>query len=486
MRAETCEKLQAMFGDRATTNRFELSFYERDVAPVPNYLVKAFARTLPNIVIRPRTTEEVATVMQIAAEERIPVTPRAGGSTAFFNSVCVKNGILLDLNGLDQIVSIDIKKRTARVQAGMTWMVLERELNRCGLAVRSYPSSARSATVGGWLAMLGYGIGSLKYGPLIDQVLAAQVVLPDGMIRNLTRATQPSVAWLAASEGTLGIVTEVELEVRLRPETEWHGLAAFDNAVSAQRFIQHAVALSEKPFNLHFSDMGCNALRHRFGMASRQASRSFTVAFDVDGCEAETKIGAQNFNLCLRDSGGSDLSEEAISEWKHRFFSFILKREGPSMVGAEIWLPIRSFAAFLADTVQLDNQAGLGLLSYSHVETGDHLMVMTSYHTDERDSFGFLQGLAYTKKLQDIGAKHGGVPYGVGLWNTPYLSRLHTPLERTELENRKRTLDPKDVMNPGKRYHTPWLMHPALFGLGMDILAATRMIYQGKIGGNQG
>ncbi|MDR3589224.1 MAG: FAD-binding oxidoreductase [Negativicutes bacterium] len=482
MKPEICEKLQAMFGDRATTDRFEREFYQRDVAPVPDFLALPVARTLPDIVIRPHNTEEVAAVMKIAADGKIPVTPRAGGSTAFFNSVCVRKGILLDLNGLNKIVNIEVMQNTVRVQAGITWWELERTLNRHGLATRSYPSSARSATVGGWLVMLGYGIGSLKYGPLLDQVLTARVVLPDGQVRDLTRTSQPPVAWLAASEGTLGIVTEVELKLRPRPVSEWHGLAVFGDAGSALEFINHAVSLAAKPFNLHFSDPGCNAERFRLGLGSEQAARAFTVAFDADGTTEETAQAAREFDRCLQLAGGRDLGEEARQEWEHRFDSFLLKREGPSMIGAEIWLPLREFAAYLGAVARYDASQRLGLMSYAHIETTGQAMVMTAFHADERDTVGFLQGLALTKKLQDIGAKHGAAPYGIGLWNTPYLGRCHCPTELAELKERKKMLDPDNIMNPGKCYEAPLLLKPALFGLGMEVLAATRSLYRGKTG----
>ena len=483
MKPETCEKLQAIFGDRATVDRFEMECYARDVAPVPDLLVLPFAKTLPDMVIRPQSTEEVAAAVKIAADGQIPLTPRAGGSTVFFNSVCVKSGILLDMNGLNGIIRIDPEKLIVRVQAGITWWALESELNRLGLAVKSYPSSARSATVGGWLAMMGYGIGSLRYGPLIEQVISALIVLPDGQVREVDRTSNPPVIWLAASEGTLGIITEVEMQVRPRPECEWHGLAAFRNAAGAQLFIEQAVKLANKPYNLHFSDPGCNAERHRAGLGSEESIKSFTVAFDADGTAADTEEAARNYRDCLQAANGWDLGDEAQHEWEHRFYSFVLKREGPSMMGAEIWLPIKGFAAYLDAVARFDLDKRLGLISYSHVETAEHLMVMTAYHTDERDRIGFLQGMAFTKKLQDIGAKFGGVPYGVGLWNTPYLDRLYSQVELDELRKRKETLDPQNIMNPGKLYQAPFLLNPALFGLGMEVLAATRAIYRGKTGG---
>ncbi|MCM0760839.1 MULTISPECIES: FAD-binding oxidoreductase [Sporomusa] len=483
MDAQTVASVKQMFGERATDDLFERGFYERDLAPVPDFLVKPVAKTLPDIVVRPKTTEEVASIVTLAAAKQLPVTTRAGGSTVYFNTVCTRQGILVDINGMDNILAIDQASKTVRVEAGLTWWRLERALNRVGLAACSYPSSAQAATVGGWLVMMGYGLGSLPYGPVAEQVLAAQVVLPDGSVRQLSQTSEPPVAWLAASEGTLGIVTEVELKVRSQPESEWHGLAEFQNAEQMQDFIEQAAALANKPFNLHFSDPGCNSLRQRLGMADQRAALAYTVAFDADGTKAQTAAARLDYERCLHQADGGDLGEEeAGHEWQHRFFSLVLKREGPSLLGAELWLPIKKLADYLAEVAVFETRKQLGLKSYGHIVAPGHAMVMTMFNADERDTIGYLQGLALVKKLHDIGARHGGQPYGIGLWNTPYVKRCQPPAELAALKKRKQLLDPNNIMNPGKRYEPPLLLQPALFGLGMDLLAATTMVYQGRRG----
>ena len=483
MDAQTVARVKQMFGERATDDLFERGFYERDLAPVPDFLVKPLARTLPDMVVRPQNTAEVASLVTLAAANRLPVTTRAGGSTVYFNTVCTRQGILADINGMDRIIAINQANKTVRVEAGLTWWQLERALNRAGLAVCSYPSSAQAATVGGWLVMMGYGLGSLRYGPVVEQVISAQVVLPDGSVRELTPTSEPPVAWLAASEGTLGIVTEVELKVRPQPESEWHGLAGFQNAEQMQDFIEQAAALANKPFNLHFSDPGCNSLRQRLGLAIPQAALAYTVAFDADGTKAETAAARQDYKRCLHQADGSDLGEaEAGHEWQHRFYSLVLKRDAPSLLGAELWLPIKNLADYLADVAVFEARKQLGLKSYGHVVAPGHAMVMTMFNADERDTLGYLQGLALVKKLHDIGARYGGQPYGIGLWNTPYVKRCQSPAELAELKKRKQLLDPDNIMNPGKRYEPPLLLQPLLFGPGMDLLAATTMVYQGRRG----
>jgi glycolate oxidase len=480
MSVSTWQKIQDRFEKGATTDPFERGFYDRDLAPVPNFLANLVARTLPDIVVRPQTVEEVSELLKIAAADRVPVTARAGGASVYFNCVCLKNGIIADLNGLKGVLNVNKAAQTVRVGAGTTWVELERAVANQGFTTLSYPSSAPAATVGGWLAMGGYGLGSVKNGPLVDQVRAVQVVLPDGRIEELTAATAIPVAWLAGAEGTLGLATEIELKVRPLREQWFHGLAECKDAISVQQFIEAAVKLTDRPFNLHFSDPACNAVRYRLGMASEQASQAFTVAFDIDGSTSELSQATTNYRDCLSQAKAQDMSEEAVEEWEHRYFSLVLKREAPSLLGAEIWLPINQLAVYLRDISTMESSKQLGLKSYGHVATATHIMVMTMFNSDERDIFGYLQGLALVKKLHDIGARYGGYPYGTGLWNTPYLNRIYPAEQLTELRRRKALLDPDNIMNPGKLYRTPRLLSPALFNLGMDVLAATTTIYRGR------
>jgi len=155
--------LEHLLGERATTSELERELYSRDMAPVPSLLVTPLGlQTKPDIVVRPETDEEVVRVVKHAAKHNMPITPRASGSTPYFDSVPVKGGILLDLNGLRGEPILDENGLTVTVRAATRWQELDRWLRQRGFAVKSYPTSAPSATVGGWLNMEGYGIGSLR------------------------------------------------------------------------------------------------------------------------------------------------------------------------------------------------------------------------------------------------------------------------------------------------------------------------------------
>ena len=120
--------------------------------------------------------------MRYAAErhELSADAARAAATTAYWNAVPMRGGLVLDLNGMRGLVSLDEATLDATVLPGTRWEELDRVLRRRGVTLLSYPTSAPAATVGGWISMEGHGIGSLKHGGVAEQVTGLEVVLADG------------------------------------------------------------------------------------------------------------------------------------------------------------------------------------------------------------------------------------------------------------------------------------------------------------------
>ena len=194
MKNEALEQIKQRFGDRATDSPFERHLYSRDMAPVPALLVNPLFNTLPDLIVRPADADEAAEILKLAFANHIAVTPRAAASTVYFNSVPIRGGIVMDLNLIKGVAGLDASAMTVTVKAGTTWLELDQYLNPLGYATKSFPSSAPAASIGGWFSMMGYGIGSLKYGSLLSQVRAVEAVLPTGEVRRLTRETKPPLA----------------------------------------------------------------------------------------------------------------------------------------------------------------------------------------------------------------------------------------------------------------------------------------------------
>ena len=265
------QALQEICGEkRATTDPFELAPYAKDVAYVPAILVNLLTDSVPKAVVQPISAEEISSVIKWAKQAKLPVTVRGGGSTAYFNSVPMKSGLVIDTNRLQGFSDIELSpennNKMVWVKAGMTWKDLDDGLRQKGCAVCSCPSSAPSATIGGWVSMGGLGIGSVPYGSVHNQVMAIRGVTASGDIVELSRPVKGPVSNkgsepsnlqfkdLMGTEGTRGIITEIKLLVRDVPEQEEHLLAVFNTATDTGSMMswlggEHFTSL----YNVHFS-----------------------------------------------------------------------------------------------------------------------------------------------------------------------------------------------------------------------------------------
>ncbi|OIP90479.1 MAG: hypothetical protein AUK26_09610 [Syntrophaceae bacterium CG2_30_58_14] len=430
---------------------------------------------MPDLVVRPADADEIAALLKLAFAGNIPVTPRAGASTAYFNAVPIQGGIVMDLNLLKGVEVLDEAGMTVTAMAGTTWGELDAYLNTRGFALKSFPSSAPAATVGGWFCTMGYGIGSIKYGSLLSQVKAAEVVLPTGEIRRLTRETEPPLAWFAASEGTLGVITQMELEIRKLSPMK-HFLIAFPDAGKMGRALEAIIHASVIPYNVHFADDRCALAMKSLGFSPADVAPAHTLGIDYEGSEENLRQADDIITALTAADPAAHLfsAETAEREWAEKFNALRLKRGGPSVLGAEIWLPVKALPDYLADIQKMVDRYGADFISYGHVVTPDRATVMTMFYTDETRTIAYILDLSLVKKIHDVGRCHGGWPYGVGLWNTPYLGRMFTPPQLAERKRRKRELDGRGIMNPGKGRRPPFMLNPFPFEVGMDLLAMAR------------
>jgi alkyldihydroxyacetonephosphate synthase len=177
----------------------------------------------PDIVVRPRTEDDVAAVVAAAHAQHIPVVAWGGGSGTQGGALAIHGGIVLDLGSLDVVLNVDETSMTVTAQAGVNGRRLESELNARGLMLPHYPASVEWATVGGYIAARGSGVLSTRYGKIEDLLLTLRVATPaTGLIQTVQvprHAVGPELTQLfVGSEGTLGVITEAWVRLQDRPE----------------------------------------------------------------------------------------------------------------------------------------------------------------------------------------------------------------------------------------------------------------------------
>ncbi len=205
------------------------------------------APSIPAVVARPASTEEVAAVLAVCHDARVPATAFAGASGVCGGSIPVFGGVSVDMTGLTGIVSVDQESLLVEVRAGTFGDRFEEELRRDhGLTLGHWPQSIALSTVGGWVACRGAGQYSTRYGKIEDMVAGLEVVLADGRIVRTggpvpRAATGPDLNQIfVGSEGTLGIITGARLRVHPAPPAERraaYGFGSFTEGLDACRRI---------------------------------------------------------------------------------------------------------------------------------------------------------------------------------------------------------------------------------------------------------
>ncbi|MHB8983821.1 MAG: FAD-binding oxidoreductase [Carboxydocellales bacterium] len=472
-------ELKEVFGARFTDSTFERRFYTRDVAYIPVFLVSLLSNPLPDMVFRPLNTEEVSRIMAFAARAKMAVTPRAGASTALGNSVPTRGGIVLDLNALKGVVSFDTAEEKVRVLSGTTWAELDSCLRQRGYTVCAYPTSFFAATIGGWFSVGGYGIGSIEHGPLVNQVSSLEVVLPSGEIRRLTRESEPPLQWFAGTDGTLGVITELELKVRPVPEAMSHYLLVSEDPAGLIQAAQDCTAVMKGILlNLHYNGKAFNQALNSKGLIGSEPGNFHSLSVDLEGTRIQLNHGEAILKSIVARLGLRLLdTETAWEEWETRFQSLRVMRAHPCLLGGELLLPLKSLNRYLEQVDNLGRRAGVEMLTYGHIVSPDKVLVMSLYPADERRTFRYLCDTSLIMEIYRVGIKLAGVPYVIGFWNTPYVQDIYTSERLTELKRRKDLLDPKGIMNPSKTYNPPPLLRPGLFTLGMKTLGMVRQIF---------
>ncbi|HDR15152.1 MAG TPA: FAD-binding protein, partial [Desulfobacteraceae bacterium] len=227
----------------------------------------------PEAAVWPTSTDHVARVMNIAAKNRIPVTPRGAGTGLAGAAVPVEGGIVMDLCRMNAVLDIRIEDRQVVVQPGLVYADLDRVLAPTGFFFPPDPASSQACTIGGNVATNAGGIRGAKYGVTRDYVLALEVVLPDGRVMRTgssclkTSSGYDLVRLFVGSEGTLGIITEITLKISPRPKAHCTSEACFDELGKAGSAVAEIIKAGIVPSVLEIMDANTiRGLKSQAGM----------------------------------------------------------------------------------------------------------------------------------------------------------------------------------------------------------------------------
>jgi alkyldihydroxyacetonephosphate synthase len=450
-------------GDHVLRDEAARAGYAHDRLPYANFRARenALVGTLPGLVLRPASTEEVVSIVRKAADADQPVIPYGSGSGVLGGTIPLGDELMLDMQRMDRVLEIDRENNLVTVEAGMNGGLFEEALNAEGFTCGHLPQSLTISTVGGWAACRGGGQESSRYGKIENIVVGLKAVMPDGRILEVRplpkRASGPSVLdVIVGSEGTLAIITEVTMRIWKLPEAEEVVVLALPDRPSALELAKRIMQSGMHPRIVRIYDEKETSGRTE-GM---DAFGSRPVMANVVLC-GEPAIVKAEAGIVRRMAGDLDAVEtetRPFDDWREKRYVSITKQwQDRGYFNDTIEVTVNwSQAASLYDTIaariaEVSSDAHFSA-HWSHVYPEG----VCQYMTIRLPPMDQAKALPIHKVLWEIvegeTLAHGGAiahHHGCGLFRAPWMDGEHG-VGMDMLRKIKSAIDPNNLFNPGK------------------------------------
>ncbi|MCP4373878.1 MAG: FAD-binding protein [Deltaproteobacteria bacterium] len=421
---------------------------------------------LPDAIIFPEKTSQVASILRLADRDHFNVIPRGSGSGMTGGSLPINGGVVVIMTRFNRIHKIDTDNLFAHVEPGVITGHFHRAVEKKGLFYPPDPASSEFCTLGGNMAECAGGPRAVKYGVTRDYVLGLEVVLPTGeIIKTGVKTAKGVVGYdltrlFIGSEGTLGIITRMTLRLLPLPKKIRTMTAIFDVIDKAAETVSEIIRRSIIPRTIEFMDQtSIQCVKDHFTTGLTDKAQAMLL-IDVDGDKDETDRAMINLKeLCLSQGARSaevarnDL--EAANLWKARkAISPALFKYGPDKINEDIVVPRSKIPEMVKKIDVLRTETGLTMASFGHAGDGNiHFNIML----DKKDKTQLKKAEAAVEELFDYTLKLGGTisgEHGIGITKAPYMGKEIGFVELDLMKKIKKVFDPKGILNPGKIFQS--------------------------------
>ena len=426
---------------------------------------------MPELVIKPGSPEEIASIIKLCNINRIPITPRGGGTGLSGAALPIFGGIILSMERFDKILDIDTLNLQITVEPGVITEVIQNEVKSLGLFYPPDPSSKGSCYIGGNLAHNSGGPKAVKYGVTRDYVLNMQIVTAQGEItwtgaNVLKNSTGYNLTQLmCGSEGTLGIITKIVLKLRPHPTHDILLLAAFPDLETACKAISAIYLAGVVPSGMELIDRLSATLTQQyveelFGTKIQIPSQPEIGSYlliELDGNHPEVLfadaaiIGETISHLLVDDPLFAETAEQKDQLWK-------LRRQISPAVNAftltkaeDIVVPRGKLPELVQYIHAIGNEYGYRSVCYGHAGDGNlHLNILKEnledayWNKEVNESIGKI----FAKVVQLGGTLSG--EHGIGIAKKPFMELAVSETQLTLMKGIKKVFDPLNILNPGK------------------------------------
>jgi glycolate dehydrogenase FAD-linked subunit len=423
-------------------------------------------KNLPNVVVLPRSTEEVSRVVKICAQHRVPIIPRGAGTSLSGSVLAVTGGVMIALSRMNKILEIDYRNRRALVEAGCVNAWITNAVKARGLFFAPDPSSQSACTIGGNVAMNSGGPHTLKFGVTTHHVLGFEMVLPDGEI--IWLGDQPDGGEdvdgldlrgaVIGSEGMFGIVTRVLAKLIKTPQACKTILGVFESVDDASQTVSDIIAAGIIPGAMEMMDQlitqAVEAAYH-FGFPLDAGA---VLIVELDGLAAGLeRQNARVIEICknnrAREVRVARTEQERLDLWKCRKRAFgAIGRLSPNFLTQDGVVPRSKLPEIMRFIRATGEKYGLRISNVFHAGDGNiHPLVLY----DERDRAQVRRAVAAGNDILEKCVALGGSvtgEHGIGVEKIDFMEKQFTKESLDAMRALRRVFDPAGRCNPHKMF----------------------------------
>jgi glycolate oxidase len=422
-------------------------------------------RVVPSLVALPGSTAEEQAVVRLCAEERIPFVARGAGTGLSGGALPVADGIVISLARLTRILEIDVERGEVVVEPGVANLDVTRAVADAGFYYAPDPSSQQVCTIGGNVAENSGGAHCLKYGFTVNHVLAAEIVLPDGELVELSvwDGGPDLLGVFIGSEGTLGIATKLTLRILRAPETVRTLLAGFAHTDDAGGAVSGVIAAGIVPAAIEMMDAVTMEAAEAAVGANYPDGCGAVLIVELDGPVAQVEEDLARVEALCRENAARELRiasdpADRATVWRGRKAAFAaMGRISPDYYVQDGVVPRTQLPAVLRRIDELSQEHGLRVGNVFHAGDGNlHPLVLYDGRVDGEAARAEELANRILEACVDAGGWITG-EHGVGADKACAMPLMFGEADLEVMQRVRRAFDPHGLANPGKVFPTPRL-----------------------------
>lgn len=427
----------------------------------------SFGSYLPDVVVFPTSAQEISKIMKLANREKIPVTPRGGGTSLSGGPLPVAGGIALVTTRMNKLLEIDRDNLLAIVEPGVITQDIQKKAEAVGLFYPPDPSSSNVSTIGGNIAENAGGPHGLKYGVTKHYVIGLEVVTPQGeMIRTGGMTVKNVTGYdltqlIIGSEGTLGIITKIILRLIPKPPARKALMAIFDDLVDSGRAISGVLTNGILPAKMEIMDNASIMAVENYKPSGLPRDADAILLLEVDGhpvaVEDEIQKAAE---ICkqyrAREVRVAQNESEREELWKSRkLVSPAITQVKPTKISEDATVPRSKIPDMFERLRQIRDKYNVHLVVFGHAGDGNLHPNIIADVRDKEEMHRVEEAVGEIFKAAiELGGTLSG-EHGIGTMKTPYMEMELGTVGLDMMKRIKQAWDPNNVLNPYKIFPQP-------------------------------